>query len=106
MNVNRIVLLLGLMLAAAWATDAAAAESSLSRSTPEAQGGDSAGILNFVKAADKELDRIHSFMLVRNGKVVAERVGAGSRVGGQATHYVVTHQELHLHRRGTRASRG
>ena len=33
---------------------------------------DSAGILNFVKAADKELDSIHSFMLVRNGKVVAE----------------------------------
>ena len=50
----------------------ATAEQSLPRSTPEAQGVDSAGILNFVKAADKELDSIHSFMLVRNGKVVAE----------------------------------
>ena len=72
MNLNRIVLSLGLMLAAAWGTDATAAESSLPRSTPEAQGVDSVGILNFVKAADKELDSIHSFMLVRNGKVVAE----------------------------------
>ena len=72
MNLNRIVLLLGLMLAAAWGTDAIAAESSLPRSTPEAQGVDSAGILNFGKAADKELDSIHSFMLVRNGQVVAE----------------------------------
>ena len=72
MNVNRIVLSLGLMLAAALGNRCAAAESSLPRSTPEAQGVDSAGILNFVKAADKELDSIHSFMLVRNGKVVAE----------------------------------
>ena len=79
MNVNRIVLSLGLMLAAAWATMPLPRESSLPRSTPEAQGVDSAGILNFVKAADKELDSIHSFMLVRNGKVVAESWWALSR---------------------------
>ena len=72
MNVKRIVLSLGLMLTVIYGTGVVAAEKSLPRSTPEAQGVDSAGILNFVKAADKELDTIHSFILVRNGKVVGE----------------------------------
>jgi CubicO group peptidase (beta-lactamase class C family) len=48
----------------------AAAE--LPRSTPEAQGVNSAAILAFVDAADKELDSLHSVMLVRHGHVVAE----------------------------------
>jgi len=72
MNVKHIVSSLGLIFAIAWRTGAAAAESSLSRSTPEAQGVDSTAILKFVKAADKELDTFHSFMFMRNGKVVAE----------------------------------
>ena len=72
MNVKRIISSLGLMCVTALGAGIATAEQSLPRSTPEAQGVDSAGILNFVKAADKELDSIHSFMLVRNGKVVAE----------------------------------
>jgi CubicO group peptidase (beta-lactamase class C family) len=44
----------------------------LPRSTPERQGISSSAILAFVEAADKEIDGMHSFMLVRHGNVVAE----------------------------------
>ena len=44
----------------------------LPRSTPEAQGISSAAILDFVEAADKQVNAMHSFMLVRHGHVVAD----------------------------------
>lgn len=44
----------------------------LPRSSPEAQGVSSAGILSFVEAADRDIDSLHSFMLVRHGHVVSE----------------------------------
>src|SRR5579862_8222940 len=44
----------------------------LPRSTPEEQGISSAAILDFIQGADQKIDAIHSFMLVRHGKVVAE----------------------------------
>lgn len=44
----------------------------LPRSTPEAQGVSSSSVLAFVDAADRQLDALHSFMLVRHGHVVAE----------------------------------
>lgn len=44
----------------------------LPRSSPEAQGVSSAQILEFIESADKNLDSLHSFMLVRHGHVVAE----------------------------------
>ena len=44
----------------------------LPRSTPEAQGISSAAIRAYLEAADKEVKAMHSFMLVRHGKVVAE----------------------------------
>lgn len=44
----------------------------LPRSTPEAQGVSSAGILAFIEAADKTVDTMNSVMIVRHGKVVAE----------------------------------
>lgn len=44
----------------------------LPRSTPERQGISSAAISSFVEAADKNIDTLHSFMLVRHGFVVAE----------------------------------
>jgi CubicO group peptidase (beta-lactamase class C family) len=50
----------------------ARAMDSLPRSLPEAQGVSSTVILDFVKAADKEVDTMHSFMIVRHGKVVSE----------------------------------
>ena len=45
---------------------------SLARSSPERQGISSADILAFVEAADKDIDAMNSFMLVRHGHVVAE----------------------------------
>ena len=43
----------------------------LPRSTPEKEGISSAAILSFIEAADKEIDTMNSFMLVRHGRVVA-----------------------------------
>lgn len=45
---------------------------SLPRSTPESQGVSSAQIRKFIETADQKIDTMHSFMLVRHGKVVAE----------------------------------
>lgn len=45
---------------------------SLPRSTPEAQGVRSAIIQEFIETADREVNSMHSFMLVRHGHVVAE----------------------------------
>ncbi|NNJ24288.1 serine hydrolase [Alienimonas chondri] len=50
----------------------AAERKSLPRSTPEAQGVSSAGVRAFVEAADEGVQDMHSFMLLRHGKVVAE----------------------------------
>src|SRR5438105_3691413 len=44
----------------------------LPRSSPEAQGVSSAGIRQFVEAADQQVIAMHSFMVVRHGRVVAE----------------------------------
>ncbi len=44
----------------------------LPRSIPEAQGVSSSGVLAFVEAADKAIESMNSFMLVRHGHVVAE----------------------------------
>lgn len=56
----------------AFASLSLAEEQSLPRSTPEAQGVSSAAILEFVRAADQNVDTMNSFMLVRHGEVVAE----------------------------------
>lgn len=44
----------------------------LPRSSPEKQGVSSPAVRAFVEAADKDIDALHSFMLVRHGHVVAE----------------------------------
>lgn len=46
--------------------------SKLPRSTPEAEGVSSSGILDFLNAADTSEVEIHSFMFIRHGKVIAE----------------------------------
>ncbi|PQO47275.1 serine hydrolase domain-containing protein [Blastopirellula marina] len=56
----------------ALAQEASPVKTSLPRSTPEAEGVSSQGIQQFIEAADKEVNSMHSFMLVRHGKVVAE----------------------------------
>jgi hypothetical protein len=45
---------------------------SLPRSTPEAEGVSSAGILNFINASEKSKNELHSFMILRHGKVISE----------------------------------
>lgn len=47
-------------------------DNSLPRSTPEEEGVSSEAILQFIEVADKEVNEIHSFMLLRHGKVIAE----------------------------------
>lgn len=44
----------------------------LPRSTPETQGVSSRAVLEFVDEVDKNIDSLHSFMLLRHGCVVAE----------------------------------
>jgi CubicO group peptidase (beta-lactamase class C family) len=44
----------------------------LPRKSPESQGISSSAILSFIDAADREIDTMHSVMLVRHGFVVAE----------------------------------
>jgi CubicO group peptidase (beta-lactamase class C family) len=51
---------------------APAAGKALPRSTPEKQGVSSPALLAFIDAMDREVDGMHSFMLVRHGHVVAE----------------------------------
>ncbi len=47
-------------------------DSALPRSTPESQGVSSKNVLEFIEHADSQINSMHSFMLVRHGKVVAE----------------------------------
>src|SRR3954462_360630 len=53
-------------------TAAPCAAAGLPRSSPEAQGVSSSAVRAFVEAADKDIDSLHSVMLVRHGHVVAE----------------------------------
>ncbi len=55
-----------------FAATAAAEPVALPRSTPEAQGVPSSAILGFVEAAEKNVDALHSLMVLRHGHVVAE----------------------------------
>lgn len=45
---------------------------SLPRSAPEAQGIPSAAVLGFLEAAERDIQHLHSLILVRHGQVVAE----------------------------------
>jgi len=65
----------GLGLVSSWPIRAAADETAgrqLPRSTPEEQGVSSAAILAFLEAIEKSQHEFHSFMVVRNGHVIAE----------------------------------
>jgi CubicO group peptidase (beta-lactamase class C family) len=48
------------------------APSPMPRSSPESQGVSSSAVLAFVEAADKDIDALHSVMIVRHGHVIAE----------------------------------
>src|SRR5690349_3431396 len=49
-----------------------AAATPLPRSSPEAQGVSSQAIREYIETADKTVNTMHSFMLVRHGHVIAE----------------------------------
>jgi CubicO group peptidase (beta-lactamase class C family) len=51
---------------------AEATTTALPRSAPEAQGVAAAGILDFLDAIEREKFELHSFMMLRHGKVIAE----------------------------------
>ena len=59
----------GLVLAA---TFVARAGDSLPRATPSSANVDSAKLLEYVEALDSQVDGMHSLMIVRGGKVIAE----------------------------------
>ena len=50
----------------------AIASGPLPHSTPEAQGISSSAILTFVEAAEKDIEALHGFVLLRHGHVVAQ----------------------------------
>jgi CubicO group peptidase (beta-lactamase class C family) len=66
------MLLLMAGLAACGASAAPADEAALPRSSPEAQGIDSAAILRFLDAAEAKIDALHGVVIVRHGHVVAQ----------------------------------
>ena len=67
-SVVLLCLIVSVVAPASWAQKSA----SLPRSSPEQQGIASTDLLAFVEAADREIDTMNSFMLVRHGHVVAE----------------------------------
>ncbi len=62
----------GWILCTATCLAADKAAQGLPRSSPEAQGIATGAISAFVDAAEKKIDSLHSFMIVRHGHVVAE----------------------------------
>ena len=55
-------------------------QTSLPRSTPEAEGVSSKAILEFLEAANSSKHEFHSIMIVRHGKVIAEGLRGHSLV--------------------------
>jgi CubicO group peptidase (beta-lactamase class C family) len=66
------LLAVSLLAGAAASPATAPPRSALVRTSPEAQGVSSSAILHFLEAAEEKIDALHSFMLVRHGRVVAE----------------------------------
>jgi CubicO group peptidase (beta-lactamase class C family) len=69
---SSLVWILFAALAFAPALSVGAGAKPLPRSTPEAQGVSSAGIFDFIEAAEAKGHELHSFMMLRHGKVIAE----------------------------------
>lgn len=63
-------LIVALLLAAGACVDAATQP--LLRSAPEAEGVSSQAVREYIEAADRQINTMHSFMLVRHGHVIAE----------------------------------
>jgi CubicO group peptidase (beta-lactamase class C family) len=73
MKLQKQILFLVLSVFAIFSCTVSKTESgALQRSTPEEQGVSSQAILNFIEAVENSNHELHSFMMVRHGKVVAE----------------------------------
>ena len=74
LSIRRVLLIsMGIVVCAVSGFGSATAqEKSLPRATPESQGVSSQAILSFLEAADQNVNSMHSFVLVRHGKVIAE----------------------------------
>lgn len=79
-----------LMMAAVLSPARDAEAKGLSRSTPEEQGVDSAGVQSLVEAFESKIHAVHSLMLVRHGKVVAEGWWAPYQAGDLHIMYSVS----------------
>jgi hypothetical protein len=67
------ILLIFLILSSCNNTDTST--SSLPRSTPEAEGISTQSIISFLDAVEESGQELHSFMILRHGKVVSEGCG-------------------------------
>lgn len=67
-----VCLAVSIVCAGALTSAAPGAPVAFPRSTPEAQGISSAALLAFLEEAEQKIDALHSVMVVRHGKVVAE----------------------------------
>ncbi|HVN56945.1 MAG TPA: serine hydrolase [Bacteroidales bacterium] len=65
-------LLLALILQSCGTPTVKLVNGKLPRSTPEAEGVDSRGIIGFLNAANADRHEFHSFMFLRHGKVITE----------------------------------
>ncbi len=72
MNPALLTAFVVVVLVSAAAGSAGAHESALPRSTPEAQGVSSSAMLAFVEAADRQIEGLHSLMILRHGHVITE----------------------------------
>ncbi len=72
MNPTRLLAALCLCFPGAIGAAAPDPGAGLERSVPEEQGVSSRALLAFVNTAEKKVDALHSFVLMRHGKVVAE----------------------------------
>lgn len=61
-----------LLLSPTLQAQSTAQSTALPRATPESQGVSSTAIHEYIEAADKSVNSMHSLMLVRHGKVIAE----------------------------------
>jgi CubicO group peptidase (beta-lactamase class C family) len=72
MNAGALFFRLGFALVMATEISTIAAGFSFPRSAPEEQGVSSAKLLGYVEALDAKIEGMHSVMVVRHGKVIAE----------------------------------
>lgn len=68
-----------------------AAHAFLEKATPESQGMASAAIEKYIDACETQLDGMHSFVLVRHGKIVAE--GYWAPFSADRTHLLYSHSK-------------